>query len=288
LFTSCKNQTPQPSDSFAEAQDVGLLDFDNLKEISGITPSMNVKDSYWLHNDGGDKSRIFLYNNIQKDIKEFNIPLAQNRDWEAIAITNLQDGSYLYLADIGDNNQSYEEYCIYRIKEPTQIDVLGGAHDLTNVEKISFRYPDGSKDSECLLIDHVTKDIFIITKRDLKQRIYKLPYPQNSTKTITAEFIQEVSFSESINQAFYITDGNISINNDEVLVKNYFQVFHWRKSPNESLIEVFKRSPTLLPYQVEPQGEALCFDTYQNGYFTVSEESDRKVPVHLYYYPRKK
>jgi len=37
---------------------------------------------------------------------------------------------------------------------------------LSNVQKITFKYPDGAKDAECMLIDQQSKDIYILSKRE--------------------------------------------------------------------------------------------------------------------------
>jgi hypothetical protein len=40
-------------------------------------------------------------------------------------------------------------------------------------------------------------------------------------------------------------------------------------------------------YQIEPQGEAICFDSQNTGFYTTSEQSPLKIPSHLYYYSKK-
>jgi hypothetical protein len=41
-----------------------------------------------------------------------------------------------------------------------------------------FQYPDGSRDAETLLLDPLTKDIYVISKREFEDiRVYRAPYP---------------------------------------------------------------------------------------------------------------
>jgi hypothetical protein len=94
-----------------------------------------------------------------------------------------------------------------------------------------------------MFIDHDTKDIYILSKRDLKQRLYKLPYPQSYTQTITAEFVEEVSFSTALNTMFYITAGDISPDNKEILIRNYGQIYHWRRADGESIAKLYFVQP---------------------------------------------
>lgn len=86
-----------------------------------------------------------------------------NRDWEAIAMTTFPEGTFLYIGDTGDDDNTHGDYCIYRIAEPAD-----GVASTDRAQKIIFQYPDGPRDAECLLIDHQSKDIYILSKRKTK------------------------------------------------------------------------------------------------------------------------
>jgi hypothetical protein len=197
------------------------------------------------------------------------------------------EGSFLYIGEIGDNNANYSECAIYRVPEPEITASTPQSNTLKNVQKITYKYPDGARDAECFLIDQTSKDIYIISKREGTKRLYRLPYPQSYSSTMTAEFIQELTFSIGTATPFFITDGNISVDNQEIIIKNYLQIFHWRRNTNESIPDALKRTPTILPYTAEPQGEGVCFAQDLSGYYTISEEGPNKMPVKLYYYKRK-
>ncbi|NJM26813.1 MAG: hypothetical protein HC859_16430 [Bacteroidia bacterium] len=78
------------------------------------------------------------------------------------------------------------------------------------------------------------------------------------------------------------TDGN------EILVKNYNEVYYWKRANATATVEAtLAQKPTKLPYAAEPQGEAITFDRKGEGYYTLSEENDQKLP-HLMFYQRKK
>jgi hypothetical protein len=99
--------------------------------------------------------------------------------------------------------------------------------------------------------------------------------------------VQELTFSANPGTPSYITDGNVSVDNKEIVIKNYLQVFHWRRTANETIPEALKRTPTVLPYTAEPQGEGICFSQNSSGYYTISETGPNFVPVKLYFYKRK-
>ncbi|MEA5257035.1 hypothetical protein VB264_04505 [Arcicella aquatica] len=275
------------SDNFDNPTDLGLIENKAIDEASGLIASQTNKGYLWTHNDSGDSNRIFLMDKAGKGLYEFYLQGATNRDWEAISSVTFPEGSYLYVGEIGDNNAQYDEYAIYKVAEPTIAANTPSVNTLTNVQKITFKYPDGAKDAECMLIDQETKDIYILSKREKNQRLYRIPYPQSFSQTITAEFVEEVSFSVANNQGFYITDGSISADNQEILIKNYLQVFHWRRQTNESIPSALKRAASLLPYTAEPQGEGISFSYDGSSFYTISEESDNKIPVHLYQSKRK-
>jgi len=275
------------SDNFDNPIDVGLIENKSIDEASGLIASQKNKGYLWTHNDSRDSNRIFLIDKSGKGLYEFFLQGATNRDWEAIAMATFPEGSYLYIGEIGDNNAQYGEYAIYKVAEPTIAANTPTVNTLTNIQKITFKYPDGARDAECMLIDQETKDIYILSKREKNQRLYRIPYPQSFSQTITAEFVEEVSFSVASNQGFYITDGSISADNQEILIKNYLQVFHWRRQTNESIPTALKRAASLLPYTAEPQGEGISFSNDGSSFYTISEESDNKIPVHLYQSKRK-
>lgn len=283
---SCQ-KVVSPCDDFNNSQDLGIIENVQIKEASGIVASYQNKGLLWTHNDSGDKNRIFSIDANGKGTREFYLEGATNRDWEAIAMATFPEGSFIYVGEIGDNNAEYAESAIYRVPEPTITSATPQSNTLKNVKKITYKYPDGAKDAECFLIDQVSKDIFIISKRENSKRLYKLSYPQSYTQTTTAEFVQELTFSTGTATPLFITDGNVSVDNQEIIIKNYLQVFHWRRNANESIPETLKRTPIILPYTAEPQGEGVCFSQDGAGYYTISEESSNKMPVKLYYYKRK-
>jgi len=70
------------------------------------------------------------------------------------------------------------------------------------------------------------------------------------------------------------------------LVKNYDNVFYWKRLSGESVDEAIKRTHETLPYSPEPQGESIAFSRQGDGYYTTSEQKN-KMPQHLYFYKRK-
>jgi hypothetical protein len=275
-----ENVTPTPTEAEFEApalSNAPELAAPSLREASGLVASRANAGLLWSHNDSGDGPRLFLLGPDGKQRAEYTVDGARNYDWEDIAATTLNGKPTLFIGDIGDNTSIRQTGEIYRCPEPT---FGGGASGVASgVEKILFRYPDGAHDAETLLVDHQSGDLYVLTKIADRAGVYRLPYPQSTTGILTAEKLGEVALS-------YLTAGDISPDNTEVILKNYTQIFYWKRQPGESLLTTLSRAPRSLPYLAEPAGEGLAFAADASGYFTISETIEG-IKTRLFFYRRK-
>ena len=131
---------------FADADQLlektGSVTFGPISEMSGIVKSKQYDDVYWVHNDSGDKPRLFALDaNWKVIIPPFlksgyastseqhakseadskmkgwpgnTIEAASNIDWEDITT----DGDMLYVADMGNNGNARRDLGVYVIPEP--------------------------------------------------------------------------------------------------------------------------------------------------------------------------
>ena len=271
---SCEKETevtePQPVSAFV-ADPIVKEVTPMILETSGIADSRNFPGHVWVQEDSGNPSQLILLKHDGSVQKKIMIDKAMNRDWEDMA---LMDGQ-LYLADIGDNRQIFENYWFYIFPEPAaETDIV------REYKTIMFRYPDGSHDAEAFMVDPATKDIFIITKRDNPSRLYKITYPYSDASMNTASFVGTLPYTGVVSAAL-APDGK------EFIVKTYSALFHYKRDAKQSLAEALqKNSYTSLAYQLEPQGEAVSFAISNNGFFTLSEKGFG-AQVNLYFYQRK-
>ena len=68
------------------ASTVGSLASNALTETSGIAASRRVSGVWWVHNDSGDRARVFAIGNDGRDLGEFDLAGAAAVDWEDIAV----------------------------------------------------------------------------------------------------------------------------------------------------------------------------------------------------------
>ena len=272
----------QDSPDFANGVELGQLEYEWLSEASGLAASQKNKNVIWSHNDSGDDNVIYALNLRGEHLGIYNIEGADARDWEDIAVGPGPDEeeSYIYIGEIGDNYSQYDEKYIYRVPEP-DVDANQEPVEttLTSVETITYQYPDGNRDSETLMVDPLTKDIYVVSKREWEDiRVYRAPYPQSTSELITLDHVATLTL-------YNVVGGDISPSGLEILIKTYPTIYYWNRSSDENLWEVFDEEPVVLPYIEEMQGEAVCWDADGMGYFTAGEES-AGIESNLYVYPR--
>ena len=267
---------------FGERIDLGLIEFDPINEASGIAASRKSVGVLWTHNDSGDTSRMFALNIRGEHLGIYYLNGVVARDWEDIALGPGPDSNnqYLYIGDIGDNNAVYDIKYIYRVIEP-DADTNQIPIDTTiyGIDVITYKYPDGNRDAETIMVDSQTRDIYIISKLESNVNVYRASYPQSTTDTLILEHKATLGLTG-------ITGGDISLSGREIILKNYTNIFYWYRAPGEEVWEALEREPIIVPYIMEPQGEAVCWEPKElGGYYTVSEEIF-SIPAHLYFYPR--
>jgi len=267
--------------AFGDRVDLGFVEHDDITEASGVAASRKNSGVLWTHNDSGGENRLFALDTQGQHLGIYYLVGCENRDWEdmAVGLGPVEDQHYLYIGDIGDNQAVYDTYRIYRVMEP---DVVVGQNpvieNLNSAEDIAFRYPDGSRDAEALMVDPLTKDIYVISKEWNATVVYRAAYPQSTQETLTLERV--TTFSQ-----IGIVAGDVSPDGSEILMKNYFVMYYWRRQIDKTLGDAFAEPAATVPYIPEPQGEAVCWKSDGMGYYTISEEFSG-TPCRLYFYPR--
>ena len=274
ILLSCKRAGPvHPFESIPRLYDVvpGFVD-----EASGIGDSYANPGFLWVELDSGNPPALYLLHHSGGHGRSILLKGATNRDWEDLVVANgpIESKKYIYIGEIGDNNLAYSQYSIYRLPEPNP-----NTDSISDFVKITFKYPDGPHDAEAMLVDGVTKDIFIVTKRDPYSKVYKLSYPQDTAGLNIASFVMDLPYKGVVSAA-------IASSQNEVLVKTYSSVYYYERKNGESIEQLLKQPYQTLPYQVEAQGEAICFANDNSGFYTLSEKGFLPA-VKLNFYKRK-
>jgi hypothetical protein len=270
-FSSChKSSTDSGATLIFDSIPTGKLLNPLVNEISGIADSRANPGFLWGQEDSGNPPQIYLVNYNGTVTKKIYINGATNRDWEDMALS----GSDIFVAETGDNNLAYSDYSFYKFPEP-----LSTADTVRNVDAIRFKYADGPHDAEAFLIDPVSKDIYIITKRDNPSKVFKLAYPYSLTSLNTATEVGSLPYNGVVSAA-------ISADGREIIIKTYPAVLYYKRSSSESIAQALQKTFTALPYKMEPLGEAITFANDNSGFYTLSEKGFGS-SVNLYFYKRK-
>ena len=263
----------------------GHLRIKEMDEISGIAVSGIRKDVYYIHNDSGDTSRFFAISpdGTIKNVIYFkgdpSQPLgAVDCEDIAVGIGPDKNKSYVYLGDIGDNGAVRKYITIYRFEEK-QNWAKDSLIKNAEVVPVHYKYPDGPKDAESLMIDPIEKLIYIVSKRSDSVTVYTTPLKFKANDTLVLSKKCKLYFN-GFRPFKWITAGDISLDGQQILLKSYEKVYYWKRSNNEPVWKTMLKTPTELPYKPEKQGEAIGFTLDGKGYYTTSEGAF--APIYYY------
>ncbi len=277
-LTACKqNHDTDNSIGFASTPQAWPVSDPALNEASGIADSKANPGYLWVEQDSGNPPDLTLLQHNGTVLKPVHLANAVNRDWEDIVLSSgpIAGKQYLYIAETGDNLLQYDDYAIYRLEEPA-----AATDTVQQVDRIAFFYPDGSHNAEAILVDPDTKDIYIITKTDLHSKLFKLTYPYSTKVMNEVTEVGTLPYNYAVSAA-------LAPNGRELVVKTYEAIYHYTRAAGESIIQTLSKPYVSLPYQQEPQGEAIVFDNNDSGYYTLSEKALAS-SVKLYFYKRTK
>lgn len=151
-------------------QRVGRLAHPRLTECSGVAASRQYPGILWTHNDGGGGRRQTLYaiERSGRTVGEFQIPVRLH-DWEDIAI---DEQKFLYLADLGNNENRRPEGAVHRIAEPNPTSPSGPIQVKTSWR---LQYPEGPFDCESLFIWQGRGYVVSKVVNDARAQIFSFP-----------------------------------------------------------------------------------------------------------------
>jgi hypothetical protein len=235
-------------------------------EVSGMAASRRNPGVLWLHNDSGNDAEVYAVTTTGAARGTIALSGVKMVDWEDIACDAGPDPqlSYVYVADIGDNDENRSKVSIYRFPEP---DLSLGSSTVT-ADRLDVVYPDGPHNAEALLLDPVSKDLFIVTKSSVAN-VYRVSgLFTNGSKATTAEKV--ASFSPSGGE---VSGGDISPDGREILIRTDNSAMLWRRAAGTPVAQAFAAKHCVVPTAKESNGEAIAFLVDQSGYMTTSEGS---------------
>lgn len=251
-----------------------------VTESSGLAASRLNQNIYWTHNDSGDGPLVYAFDATGESRGVFRVAGAQARDWEDMAIGPgpQRASSYLYLGDIGDNDNLRSEIVVYRVAEPKLV-----ATDKTSskrnprttaaAEAIRLRYPDGKHDAETLLVHPATGNLYIITKVMLRNAtVYEATAPLVPGRVITMKRIGEIKIPSLLGGLF--TGGSISPDGRRVALCDYLQGYEVvLPATSKNFNDVWKQTVTPFSLGQREQGESITYRADGKALLATSERT---------------
>jgi hypothetical protein len=271
---SCQEKKSANSQLFAKGKSLGQV-VKRLEEASGLVESIAQPNHFWTLNDSGHPAEVFLIDTKAQIKLVCKLKGIENRDFEDIALAiDPRDGKrYVYAADIGDNLEKFKVKLIYRFEEPTL--ATGAEMTITKFDTIKVVLEDRVRDTEAIMIEPKTNDLYLVSKREDSVRLYQVKYPF-TRDTLTAIWVAILPFHK-------IVAASISADGNEVLMKDYDRVYYWKASNNLDLEKLLMTKPIELAYERERQGEAICWARDGKGFYTLSEAVRGEMGRLLYY-----
>jgi hypothetical protein len=279
FLSGCDQKPPIPppqiiiENPFVSTPQLFPVNSNQIDEASGIAASQRNPNVLWVIEDSFRPTSLHLLGTDGKYIKSIGIKGSINRDWEELAVSkDPKDGQvYLYIGDIGDNFGLFNEYTILRTLEPAS-----DRTDSLTMTSFRFKYQDGRHNAEAFVVDPINGDIYLFTKTNTTCGVYRIAAPLKSDQVAVAQKIRELPHDQ-------VTAA--CVNQTELLIKNYKQIWIYPRQHSESVQAAFQNPAAMVDYVQEQQGEAITFGHLSDGFYALSEKVN--APVSLQWYKRK-
>jgi len=239
------------------------FDDPRLDEISGMAMSLAHPGVLYLHNDSSGGPYLYATSATTcKVIARLELKGAQARDFEAMGAGRDAKGRpVLWIADMGDNLDSWSQVEVLRIREPARL-----VDQVLVPRTYPFTYEDRPHNAEALLADPRSPRLWVVTKQLARGSLYALPVPMRRDRVNIATPIRV--------EGGIITDGAISPDGSRYVLRDYFDaVIYQGLPPGREIKRIY------LPLQ--PQGEAITWSADGRSLLIASERDERLLRIRV-------
>ena len=250
------------------------LEDQTLEESSGVAASRATPGLFWTHNDTRGGAVVHAFDQQGKSRGAWRVAGASIVDWEDIAAGPGPGGRpYIYVGDIGDNDNNRAQIVVYRFPEPAVADAgAGGAPRETEpAESVALKFPDGSRDAEALMVHPRTGDIYVVNKTDTEAAgVYKLAAPREFSGTHTLERVGTIARQGMLGKWF--TGGDISPDGRRVVLCDDVSGYELElPAGNASFDQIWSQPLAPIPLGERKQGEGISYSPDGAAIYATSE-----------------
>jgi hypothetical protein len=259
------------SELAAQEQIAVVLD-KRIDECSGLACSGLQSDAVWMHNDSGDKPRLFLVGLNGETRTVCDIRKARAVDWEDMCSFRNADQPWLLIGDIGDNQakrtKKKSPCALYLLREPKL-----SAKDKTETDwdlRIQFDYEDGPHNCEGVAVDVERQEILLLTKETpVIGGMYRLPLNlKNRKQRLTAKRIASLPLT-------FATGLDISPDGRTLVGITMWDAWVCSRKADQSWGDALTTSIRRFLVPQRKQGESVCFSA-DGKYLLLNSEKKRQ------------
>lgn len=242
----------------------GGVDDLGLTELSGLTESHREPGLWYTHEDSGNSPDIVVLDTTGATVSTITVTDALS-DFEdiSVAVDPATGESMIFLADIGDNALARPDISVFVAPEPDPY-----VDSTLAPIQLDLIYPWGPRNAETLIVDPLTADIFVITKKTTGNAS---AYVKRAPHDVGGTFVME-SVGDWSSLAMTATGGDISPDGSRIVVRDYTTTARlFFRDGYLPLEDAFLAAPCDITIQGEFQGEAIGFTNDGQGLVTVSE-----------------
>jgi len=260
-----------------EQEVLGTVTEPILDEISGVGVSRQNPGVLWVHNDARNARALYAVDETGEGVGAYDLDINYG-DWEDIAVGVDELGDpVLYVGSVGNNDLDRLILSILIVPEPV---VPLGTLTVGTVEfrEMQLEYPDGPYDSESLMWDPQTGDLYVITK-DIsgESHVFRAAAPHDE-ESVMLEEVALLDFSVEPLSGLRTTAATISPLGDLIAIRTYSSTAYvWRRDASQPLADAFAGEPCPVTIASEPQGESLDFSLDGRSLLSIPEGVDPDV-----------
>ena len=243
-----------------------------IDECSGLAASLRHPDSLWMHNDSGDKPRLFRVGTDGQTQAVCRIDNAKAVDWEDICSFDFRGESWLLIADVGDNQAKRKlgksPCTLYLLREPQDRKISSVDYDV----RIRFEYDNGPHNCEGVAVDVERQEILLLTKESpLSAAVYHLPLDLSDSK-------QELVAEQLIRLPIAFATGlDISADSRTLIAVTMWDGWVCHRQPEQDWDQALRNQLHHVMMPQRKQGESVCFSA--DGRFVYVNSEKKKQPL---------